>query len=260
MLPIAKIDNFGRKDKKKKEKIVAIDPYNNKDFKNIELSGDNTFIPIPFLNIKDNQRSMVFISAPSGSGKSYMAATLCKEYRNLINKNLPIILITKTLNDDPAFKQFEDYDKKNPTFTHFSIEEHFDLLTSGQFDLTKANNCIVVIDDFEALTGPKWKYIEYLIKHLAENSRKSKVQLILCVHTTQQGAKTKPMIFESDTYILFPNSNKNSCSKFLKSYGDIDNKQIEKLVQNTGIPHDFLLFHKSQPRYALTKQNIFILE
>src|SRR5258708_7662083 len=83
---------------------VKLDKKSDSSYKN----DDHEYIPIPFLS--KNQRSATFISGPSGSGKSSVAANMVKELFKIVkpiypeNKRMYVHLITGNSNKDPAFK------------------------------------------------------------------------------------------------------------------------------------------------------------
>jgi adenylate kinase family enzyme len=208
--------------------------------------------PYPFLDLKHRQRSGIFISGISGSGKSTIAKQLIDGYLKLLGKQTRIILFTQTEDLDPVFEPFDE----SKSFVHVCIKSdpmYTSILTENLKD------SIVIFDDYENLDKSLQVFTMTLIKDILERGRKMNIQTILINHQTQNYNKTRALIFECDTYVLFPNSNKNSVKKFLLSYGDVDKKEVGDLIEDAMNPFDFLLFRKSVPRYILTKNKIKLI-
>lgn len=222
-----------------------------------ELEFETALNPVPYLDLKHRQRSAIFISAPSGSGKSTIAKKLIEGYLKLLGKHTRILLFTQSSELDPAFEEFLSAEgNKAYNFVHVCIKEDemFTLLTP---ELLRDSICI--FDDYENLDKSLQSFTLTLIKDILERGRKLNIQSILINHQTMNYNKTRPLIFECDTYILFPSANKNSVKKFLLSYADIDKKEVNELIEMAMNPFDFLLFRKSVPRYILSKHKIKLL-
>lgn len=233
----------------KEEKIVYI-PKKGGD-KEMEI--ETEINPFPYLDLKHKQRSAIFISAPSGAGKSTIAKKLIDGYLKLLGKHTRILLFGLSSELDPAF---EEFDNKAYNFVHVCIKEDemYPLLSP---ELLRDSICI--FDDYENLDKSLQSFTLSLIKDLLERGRKLNIQTILINHQTMNYNKTRPLIFECDTYILFPSANKNSVKKFLLSYADVDKKEVDDLIEMAMNQFDFLLFRKSVPRYILTKHKIKLI-
>lgn len=234
----------------------------------------NQFTPVPYIDFKHNGRSAILISSMSGSGKSTLACKLIKEQlklfknevippkevlnpktkkRVLVPQKRKIVLFTVAQSLDPAFeKAFGN----NDNFIHIPTSDP----NYMQLTIQNLAYCIVVFDDFENATDKVTNSFTLgFIKQLLEHSRKLKIHLILINHVTQNGYRTKDIIFESDTFCLFPFSNQNSVSKFLKAYGDVTKEESDQMIKNSMQAYTSLCFHKSYPRYYVTSKNIALL-
>lgn len=217
-----------------------------------EFDSETDFKIFPYIDLKHKQRSGIFISGISGSGKSTIAKQLIDGYIKLLGKETRIILFTQTEELDPVFEPLSE----NKLFVHVCIknDQMYTLITPELLQ-----NSIVTFDDYENIDKNLQLFTLTLIKDILERGRKLNIQCILINHQTQNYNKTRSLIFECDTYILFPNSNKNSVKKFLLSYADIDKKEVDELIEMAMNQFDFLLFRKSVPRYILTKNKIKLL-
>ena len=232
----------------KDEKYVYV---SKKGVGETEFSSELEMLPFPYVDLKHRQRSGIFISGISGSGKSTIAKQLIDAYIKLLGKDTRIILFTQTEDLDPVFEPLNA-----KTFVHVCIKTDpmYTYITPESLQ-----NSVVVFDDYENLDKVLQSFTLTLIKDILERGRKMNIQTILINHQTQNYNKTRALIFECDTYILFPNSNRNSVKKFLLSYGDIDKKEVDSLIEEAMNPFDFLLFRKSVPRYIMTKNKIKLM-
>lgn len=258
-IPIAKDEN---------NLTISWSPKKNTDGSNSgrELLVDKC-IPIPYLSKKSKQRSAIFISGVSGSGKSTIAKQLIDGYKSILPKltddkgnkqKYRIIFFTQSPDLDPAFQEIAH--KKDgslrPEFIHVVLgkDPFYYQLTP---ELMK--NSIIMFDDYENVDKQTFAFTLNLIKDLLERGRKLNIQLILVNHQTQNYSRTRPIIFECDSFVLFPNSNPNSVKKFLLSYLDIDKKEVDDIINQAMEQFDFLYIHKSVPRYIMSRNKIRLL-
>ena len=207
--------------------------------------------PVPYIDTKHNQRSMVFISGPSGSGKSTMARDLALNLRKRLNDaKRKIILFTKNSEPDPAFLNISNFIQIGMSTDPFFLEINSENLA----------NTTCIFDDWETLHRTLLSHVTLLIKDLSERSRKLNVSLFVINHQTMNYSVTRGIIFESDSFVLFPGANQNSFRKFAKSYLDIGDTEISDMIKCCKQPHSFILIHKSVPRYYQTKNKIIMLQ
>ena len=215
------------------------------------IISESSLSPVPYLDLTHNQRSMIFISGPSGSGKSSVAYSISLNLRiRLSDKKRKIVLFTKNADEDPAFKSA----KKIIQIGMFS-DPHF-----IEIEPSHLSDCIVVFDDWEVLPKNLLNHVSLLIKDLAERSRKLNISLLVINHQTQNYNVTRNLIFESDSYVLFPSANRNAFKRFAKSYMDITDDEIQNMIETCKKPHTWLIFHKSVPRFWQTDKKIIMLE
>lgn len=268
-MPIARIDRGsttnGNISTKSYVFIDTISNFSEEDFsdrrsKNIIKLGDKlTFDVLPY--IPNGQRSALYISGISGSGKSTSAAKYIKELRKLEKyKQFPVYFISSVelcspktdlrseKEMDPAYTDINDFyriDINNPLTLNLKAEE-----------LAKS---IVLFDDWTAISDKQIKeFIENLLKSLLENSRKNETQIIVINHLTQDYSKTRLIIHECESYFLYPQFNMNSTLKFLKSYLDLDKEQLDE-VKKCSATSRWLFIHKSAPRYIITEKVVMTL-
>jgi len=195
------------------------------------------------------QRTAIFISGISGSGKSSFARHAIDELRKQkrFKKNEVYFITTKNVNNsemaDPAFIGLKDFFPLD-----IYREEFMDI------DLADFRDCIVVFDDYNQLPAKSELYIHItqMLKKLLELGRKQNIQLIIINHQTMDYAKTRDIIFESDTNVLFPRSNMNATNKFISNYVS-DNKALLADVSGIrGSQFTPLVIHKTAPSFMMT--------
>ena len=71
--------------------------------------------------------------------------------------------------------------------------------------------------------------------------------------------KTRDIINECDTYILFPKSNPSSCNRFIKEYVDIDKNLLSFIKKMKGNKFMKLVIHKTAPAYLMSEKEIMLI-
>ena len=230
---------------------------------------------VPYIDVKSNQRSGIYLSGTSGCGKSTLAVKLIKKIRSIrgpqdyeeeeiiaqpcpwlksgvryistvkkVKKVKRCVIMTNSGidNPDPAFEGLA-----NHTVVRFSDPEFMDI---GVADL---ENLIVVFDDWEAISDKRLsKHVENLVKDVLERSRKLHVDCVVINHMSQNYHKTRGIIFECDTYFLNPRANSNSTQKFLAAYTNLNKKQIQDIINyEPEKKFTWLAIRKSAPQYMI---------
>ena len=236
-LPIAKLG----------DKLVYYNDVHNPTGEGEILTSDTEerFQPLP--RILTNQRNAVFISAPSGSGKSWFTANYVKELRKLKGRGKKkVYLFSASQDEDPAYKdipKFLKIDLYNPRL--------------GEIDVNIFKDSIVVYDDWDS--HPNSQVVTFLfkfLKALLERGRKLNIDVVSIVHDTLQGAKTKPIIFESTNYVLFPRASYSTTSKFLKAYMGFSSDEVKALRK---LDTRTVYISKQAPQYIISDKEIRLL-
>lgn len=228
--------------------------------------GDNILKPLPY--IEENQRQAVYISGPSGAGKSTQAADMVEklEKRYPEFKDCPIYFFTTNSTSDPAFKRFERSKKDQELARQMEMyplihvekppkpQRFFPMFMKDpdvQAELVKQdpaefNTCAVIFDDWQSQPEEWKRWTMSFVNELLTHSRKNKVFIVMITHVTRQGFTTQTIIFECDTYVLFPKSNYSSVESFAKEYANLKPKQLEDFKNHKG---RCIYIRKSFPTY-----------
>ena len=243
---VAKVRDTKSKSSNKFSEYIYFDPDGN----SVEELTKENLIPVPYIDIENNQRAAIYVAAPSGSGKSTLASGLIKSIRELRkDKTRKVVVFTSNPIPDPAFEPIENlvvFPFDNPGF---------EVITP---DMIQDN--IIIFDDWENISDKKlFKQVIYFIKMILEQTRKVGVDVIVISHQIKQGLITKPIIYECTDYYLSFASNKNACIKFLESYLDLPKKTLKELNAKKYKPYTFCLFRKSFPMYSIVNGTIKLL-
>jgi hypothetical protein len=242
--PIAKL--VDTKNPKAVEKLVYISSEDGNDEDEImKAEASHKFVPLPF--VEKNQRDALFISAPSGAGKSRFSAEYILNMRKLKQfKKAPVILFSASRNDDPAYKDIKNFHKVDI----YSPE-------LGLLDIQDLENSICLFDDFDQVSDKSiLKFLRDILKQILELGRKLNISVICIVHDTLQGNHTKPLIFECNSVVLYPKFSFRTASQFLKNYLGFGKEEILSLKKRKG---RFVFIRKSIPLYQITEDEVKVL-
>ena len=219
---------------------------------------EGRFEYVPF--VQPNQRIGIFISGMSGSGKSYSAKYCIDEIRKMRNdpKRAVVFFTSKNIEIDHEKMTFNLHD---PAFTKLKYVFPMDIYDCKflELDVTLFEDCICLFDDFDQLPVKSLQYMKIMeiLKSLLEKGRKQKVDMIIITHQTMDYRKTRDIINECDTYILFPKTNPSSAKRFITAY--VDKVHTDFINTMRGGQFAKLVIHKSAPAYFLTDKEILLI-
>ena len=198
-----------------------------------------------FIPPNDSFRLAVFGAA--GCGKSTFVANLLKEYKKKYKKN-KIYMISPT-QDDPAYLDLK------PVIDYIKIDES---LIKDPMDFTEFDDCVIVFDDSEVLSGKKElnTAIEMFRNQCLENGRKRKISAIIINHVAQNGAQTKKVLNECQETVIFPKSNFSAVQRLAKAYWGFGKDDIEYLRT---VKSRWCLVKSSYPQAILSEHQIKVL-
>jgi len=258
--PIAKVVSTNKQLNKQKLYVNFNVPKNER-VRNISLN-NGQFNVIPYINIASNQRYAGYVSGVAGSGKSSFASYLAGELRNIREtKERPvkqIVMMTTTDSLDPAFAHFVKPPQDNVEDPFIQINVNNPLFaTTITIDALKDK--ILIFDDYDAVNKKLYVFIDMLLRQCLEHGRKAGIDVIVINHQTTNYFKTRHIIFECDSYVLFPSANMNSVKKFIKSYIDLSKEELQTVIDIDYKMFGFLYIHKSMPRYIITNNQILLI-
>jgi hypothetical protein len=215
---------------------------NDADGKRIKLDDNSRFQVLP--NI-DKERDAIYVSGMSGAGKSTWIANWIMEYKKLYPEREVWLFSRKK--EDPVL------DKAG--VNRIPIDD--ELLEEPHLGMEEFKQSLVIFDDCDICDK---KYKDVLIKlrdEILEGGRSINVSCIITSHLTTDFSRTRTVINECSSYVLFPHasSNKNNLNRFFKVYCGLDPAQIKKIYD---LPSRWVCIHNQYPKYIASETEIYV--
>jgi len=209
-------------------------------FDEIKMDEKSTLQPLPNTSIIEK----VYVSAPSGSGKSYYSGKWIKEFMKM--KKDDEVYVFSPIPEDKALDQndivrvdLDDNLLKNPIL----IEEFEDSL--------------VVFDDCESIKSkPMKKYIEYLRDSILETGRHYNVRMIWISHLISNYSDTRRLLNESTSVTVFPRSGSGTyqIKKFLINQCGLSRDEIKRFLS---VNSRWCTIYRSYPQYVIHEKGVY---
>lgn len=202
--------------------------------------------PIPYR--MKGQRSAVYVVGASGSGKSTFIANCIKT-----QPKKDVYLFTTATDMDPALEKIKRLKKVN----YMKAKENIKYVTVDDL-----KDSICIFDDHDNSTDREInRILQTLVNSILENGRKLKIDMYVVSHNPRDFLRTRTLILECDSFVVFPQTNRVATVRFLKEYFDDDKNFLQKMkFLNDGGRFTFAMFHKNVPRYMVTKHSVQLLD
>jgi hypothetical protein len=227
------------------KKTLSVVPKQIDDgFKSYKTKGDDTIQQVPD---KSRERDILYITAPSGSGKSYYTLQYTKEYHKMFPKR-PIYLFSSLETDETIdkLKYIKRVKIKTETFmsTDFTIDDFKD--------------CLLIFDDVDCITDKTIKKKVFNILNLVlQTGRHTKTSVIYTSHLATQGNDTKIILAEAHSVVIFPkNAGGRTLKYLLDQYFGLDKNEIKRLKNLAG---RWVAICKTYPMVVLSEKEAFLL-
>ena len=244
---VAEIKNK-RDPKKNRDIYCENDKKKVKDYlEEIELSDDDEEVQI--VPNKKTERSILYITGSSGSGKSYYTKEYIKNYHIAYPKH-PIYLFS-ALNDDPTLDSIKYLKriKLNDKFlnTDFTIEDF--------------ENTLIIYDDIDTISNKFMKMKLNEIKEMIlQTGRHTKTSFIYTSHIANNGFQTKIILNETNSITIFPNTAGSRTVKYLlEGLFGLDKHQIKKIKQIGTTKSRWITIVKTFPLIVLHQKGAYTL-
>jgi hypothetical protein len=213
-------------------------------FNTYKCKGDTTIQQIPD---KQTERSILYITAPSGSGKSFYTREYIAQYHKMYPKR--DIFIFSSLDSDPTLDKLK-YIKR------IKIKEEVFLNT----DLTSIDfkDSLCVFDDCDVISNKQIKQKVFkILNEILQVGRHSNISCIFTSHNATMGNETKIILSEAHSITLFPKNDGGKTMRYLlDQYLGFDKDEIKKLKTLTG---RWTTVIKSYPMVVLSEKECFML-
>ena len=194
-----------------------------------------------------NERQIVYITAPSGAGKSYMAKQYIMEYHKHHPKNA--IYVFSSLPDDKTLdtlKYLKRIKINNPEFK--TIE-----LTAEDF-----KDSLVLFDDVDVIIDKLLlKKVQSILNSILQIGRHYNVSCIYTSHKATAGKDTAIILNEAHVICLFPSTSGGKMLDYVGGqYLGLSKKQLEKLKD---IKSRWACVIRKYPRAILTQHEAYLM-
>jgi hypothetical protein len=206
--------------------------------------GDQSIQQIPD---KNTERSILYITAPSGSGKSHYT----REYIAAYHKQWPKrdVFVLSSLPDDPTLDKLK-YIKR------LKIKE--DTFLSADLSAAEFKDSLCVFDDVDCLTQkPVKAKVNALLWSLLETGRHFNCSVIYTSHLACAGNDTKRVLNECNSITVFLKNSGGRTSRYLLSeYLGLDKAMIARLKK---VNSRAITVLKTYPQVVLAEKEAFVL-
>lgn len=117
-------------------------------------------------------------------------------------------------------------------------------------------NSVCLFDDWDSTEKYIVDYLCKLLKSILERGRKMNIDCMVIVHDGKQYKKTKPLIFEAQSFVVFPRSGIAACNSFLKTYMQFSKCECDMMKS---LKTRSVLIHKASPQYLISSKYIKLL-
>jgi hypothetical protein len=212
-------------------------------FETYECKDKETIQQVPD---KQKERSILYVTGASGSGKSYYTYLYCEQYRKMYPKN-PIYLIS-SVNDDSSIDKIKGLKR-------FILDEKFMNTHIGVEDF---KDSMVIFDDTDCLTNKIMRNkINGILGLILETGRHFNTSCIYTSHVANAGLDTKKILNESHSITLFPASLGGRALKYLlDNYLGFNKEQIKKVKK---LKSRWVTITKTYPMCVLYQTGAFLV-
>jgi hypothetical protein len=198
---------------------------------------------------KKTERSILYITGSSGSGKSYYTKEYIKKYHQAFPKN-PVYLFS-SLSDDPTLDSIK-YLKR------IKLNDKF---LNTQFTIEDFENMLVIFDDTDVISNKFMKLkLKDIMNMILETGRHTRTSFIYTSHIASKGNETKTILNEAHSITIFPNTAGARTIKYLlENVFGLDKFQIKKIKQIGTTKSRWITITKSYPLIVLHQKGAYTL-
>lgn len=244
--PVFKIVKNDKQTSKDKIVYVADDTTKVKDHFNritAETGEKYQFIPD-----KNTERSVMYVSGQSGSGKSYWTSNYIREYLKTF-KNRDIYIFS-CVSEDDAFDKIK-YKHK------YRIDIYSEEFLAEEIKINDFKDSLVIFDDVDSI-GKKVlkKKIYDIMNNILTMGRHYNISCIYTSHVITNAHETKTILNEAHSITIFPKTAQaRSMKYFLDIYMGFDKNQIIEIKRTQGRAVTLI---KSYPMVILSDKKAYI--
>lgn len=198
-------------------------------------------IPLPNRDVVEK----IYVSAPSGAGKSTWCGNWIKEYKRMWRDNE--FFVFSTIQEDKAL------DKYDPERVPLDLG-----LIQDPIDPEELADSVVVFDDVDALQNVQIrKYVCGLRDWLLECGRHYKTRMLCTSHLIMNYASTRRLLNEATAVVIFPKGGSSYHMKqYLQKYAGLEKRQIKRILK---LPSRWVRLERTYPMYVMYEKGAYLL-
>tara|TARA_B110000495_G_C23007811_1_gene595643 strand:+ start:1276 stop:2031 length:756 start_codon:yes stop_codon:yes gene_type:complete len=195
---------------------------------------------------KDTERSILYVTAPSGSGKSYYTRQYIEDYHKAYPKRHVYVF--------SALDSCATLDKLKYLKRIKIKEAKFLNMELNAIDFKES---LCVFDDTDVISNKHIKLKVFtLLNSILETGRHSKVSCVFTSHNANMGLDTKRILNEAHSITIFPRNMGNRQLKYLLGeYLGFDKDEIKRIKKTNG---RWVTICKSYPMTFFDQSTMFI--
>jgi hypothetical protein len=207
----------------------------------IDLPEDSQFQIVP--SPDPEKREVFYIAGASGSGKSYMAKGIAECYKKLF-PDRECYLVSK-LGEDSTLDKLEFLKRVN-------IQTFID----DYPELEEFENCLVIFDDYDTLTGNAEKVVGKLIDDLATMGRHTNTTMLCLSHYLTNYKKTRLLLNEATHIVVYPMATSfHALGYLLKTHVGMTKDDVRDLKKMGR----WVCIYKHYPQWLVSQQHARVL-
>ena len=216
----------------------AIDDIKNISTDKIKLDGK--LAPLPQEGIIEK----IYISAPSGAGKSTWCSNYIKKYKKMFPENE--VYVFSTVEEDEAL------DKHDP------IRIDLNELAETPINPYDFEYSLCVFDDIDSITDTTVRNSVIALRGwLLEQGRHIKARMLCTSHILMNYKSTRRLLNEATTVVIFPKAGSTyQIKKFLEKYVGMSSADITKLLR---LNSRWVAVGKTYPTFIMHEKGVYLL-
>lgn len=236
---------IARIERKKKTKGAAEYLYisfDNPDdgVKEVILPDGDKLLPMPNRDVVEK----IYISAPSGAGKSTWCGKWIKEYTKMFPED--DIFLFSSIKKDKAL------DVHKPT--RITLDDD---LIADPIQPEEIPNSLTIFDDTDTIRDKKLNVSLMIFRDwLLEQGRHFNIRMLITSHLLSNYMTTRRILNEATATVVFPRSGSGTyhIKNFLKTYCGLDKREIKKFLN---LPSRWVAIYRSYPQYVIYERGAY---
>ena len=243
--PIAIVVN---PEKKKKNDVISVDNDRTKSkepFEQFRCQPQQSIQHIPNPN---QERSILYITGASGSGKSWYVKEFALQYKKMHPKR-EIFCFSALADDKGSLDKIKGLKRIRIHEPEFMIEP----IATEEF-----KESLVIFDDTEAISDKRLrKKVHTIMDGILTTGRHFKISCCVCTHTACNANETKLILCETHSITIFPNGLGGRSLKYLlEGYFGLSKAQIKKIKS---LKSRWVTINKTYPMTVISENEAYVL-